>query len=516
MPVPAAQPRTLPSIPGFHLESIIGQGGFATVYGGVQDSIQRPVAVKVDSRPLDDERNRRRYLREVQAAGRISGHPHVVSLVDTGVLSDGRPFIVMERCDGGSLETLVAEGPLPAPDAVRLVLAASSALGAAHAAGILHRDVKPANILLDSYSSPRLTDFGIAAVVREGQDPTVTLECLTPDFAPPEAFELEPPGPAGDVWSMGATLFYLLTGQGPRRGPDGKALSLPEIVRQLSIPVDLSAATIPTSLRPLLAKATHRDPAQRYPNGTELAKALAAAAEELGDGGLTVAGPGVAVRLAQAGLVLSAGRAGGVGSGAVLGSSPSSASGRQLPQAPGSRRGVIAAAAAAGLAAGLVLGAGGAAALLPRSPAGSASTELAQTEAPAAGQVEATAPAMSPAAAATQAPAYPQGTCVAGLVVISDVPTTHKVDCSEPHPWEVFAAGALSPDATGFTQSALSADPAVKQACTRESAIAYGEPNPSIEVIGPTEVQWSNGARWYACLVSSADGGNRTGSYAAG
>ena len=156
-------------IPGVRLLQVIGRGGFATVYGGIQESMDRPVAVKVDSRPLSDERNRRRYLREVQAAGRITGHPHVVSLIDTGVLPDDRPFIVMERCDGGSLVDLVARGPVSPADAVSLVRAASSALGAAHEAGVLHRDVKPANILLDSYGSPRLTDFGIAAVEREAQ-----------------------------------------------------------------------------------------------------------------------------------------------------------------------------------------------------------------------------------------------------------------------------------------------------------------------------------------------------------
>ncbi|WP_407641284.1 serine/threonine-protein kinase [Actinomyces bovis] len=518
-------------MPGFRLENVIGRGGFATVYGGVQDSVQRPVAVKVDSRPLDDERNRRRYLREVQAAGRISGHPHVVSLVDTGVLRDGRPYIVMERCDGGSLEQLAATGPISAPDAVRLVLAAASALGAAHAAGILHRDVKPANILLDAYGSPRLTDFGIAAVVREGQDPTVTLECLTPDFAPPEAFELQPPGPAGDVWSMGATLFYLLTGRGPRRGPDGKTLSLPEIVHQLSVPVDLSAANIPVSLHPLLAKAMHRDPAQRYPDGTALAEALAAASEALGDGGLTVAGPGVALRLAQAGQALPAGSASalpGVSAGA---------------QSRSSRQRLVAAAAAVGLVAGLAVGAGGTAALLQRSAAGSASAEVVQSGTPAADQAGVPAASAAPGAqsggnqsggtaatpqagsaggpagtattAAAQTPAYPQGTCLAGLVVISDVPSTRKVDCSQAHPWEVFAAGPLSESATGFTQIELSEDSAVKQACTRQAAVAYGEPDPHIEVIGPTETQWSNGARWFSCLVSPAAGGQRTGSYTA-
>ena len=148
----------------------------------------------------------------------------------------------------------------------------------------MHRDVKPANILLDSYGSPRLSDFGIAAVQREGQDPTVTLECLTPDFAAPEAFMLASPGPEGDVWSMGAVLFALLTGRGPRRGPDGVQRSLPEIVRSLDDPLDLSDPHVPEVLLPLLSKAMAPDPEHRFRNGTELTGALGRSVSSSGRG----------------------------------------------------------------------------------------------------------------------------------------------------------------------------------------------------------------------------------------
>ncbi|WP_244266038.1 serine/threonine-protein kinase [Actinomyces timonensis] len=292
---PAPQPRAWPEVPGVRIVGIVGHGGFATVYEGIQLSMNRPVAVKVDSRSLDDERNRRRYMREVSATSRISSHPHVISLIDTGVLGDGRPFIVMELCPGGSLADLVERGPLPAPDAVALVEAAASALGAGHAAGILHRDVKPGNILLDAFGAPRLTDFGIASVTREGQDPTVTLECLTPDFAAPEAFAMAAPTPQGDVWSMGAVLFTMLTGHSPRRRTTGRSLSLPEIVEGLKEPVDLSDPRLPSLLRPLLAQALDPEPAKRHADGAALARALVQAREALGDGSLTVAGPRAAL-----------------------------------------------------------------------------------------------------------------------------------------------------------------------------------------------------------------------------
>ena len=291
------------SVPGVRITSVLGRGGFATVYAGV-----------------------------VQAASRISGHPHVVSLVDTGKLPDLRPYLVMELCSGGSLYDLVSRGPTPASDAVALVQAAASALGAAHAAGVTHRDVKPANILLDSYGSPRLSDFGIASVQREGQDPTVTLECLTPDFAAPEAFMLARPGPEGDVWSMGAVLFALLTGRGPRRGPDGVQRSLPEIVRSLDEPLNLNDPNVPDLLLPVLSKAMAPDPKDRFRNGAELTSALERLREQLGTGSLAVGGPVTSLQLVDAGLASPSGHraVGSMGSNSLAGalSQPSADSAR--------------------------------------------------------------------------------------------------------------------------------------------------------------------------------------------
>ena len=116
-PVPDAFAHVAPSVPGVRLGEPLGQGGFATVYAGEQVSLRRPVAVKIDSRPLHDERNRRRFMREMAAASRISGHPNAVSLIDSGVLPDGRPYLVMERCDGGSLAQVLERCELSAAQA---------------------------------------------------------------------------------------------------------------------------------------------------------------------------------------------------------------------------------------------------------------------------------------------------------------------------------------------------------------------------------------------------------------
>lgn len=294
LPVSGASAHVAPPVPGVRLGQVLGQGGFATVYAGEQLSLGRPVAVKIDSRPLHDERNRRRFMREMAAASRISGHPNAVSLIDSGVLPDGRPYLVMERCDGGSLAQVLQHGELSAAQAVSIISAVCSALGAAHDAGVLHRDIKPGNILIDAYGGPRLSDFGLAAIQREGIDSSVTLETMTPDFAPPEAFTLAAPSPRGDVWSMGAVLFALLTGRGPRHTADGAPQSLPEIINHLSVPVDTSDTRIPEVLRPLLDRALHPDPAQRYRDGNELTEALTRAGE-LSNGALNA--PHSALRL---------------------------------------------------------------------------------------------------------------------------------------------------------------------------------------------------------------------------
>ena len=540
------------SIPGVRITSVLGRGGFATVYAGVQDSLERPVAVKVDSRPLDDPRNERRFMREVQAASRISGHPHVVSLVDTGKLPDLRPYLVMELCAGGSLYDLVSRGPTPASDAVALVEAAASALGAAHAAGVMHRDVKPANILLDSYGSPRLSDFGIASVQREGQDPTVTLECLTPDFAAPEAFMLASPGPEGDVWSMGAVLFALLTGRGPRRGPDGVQRSLPEIVRSLDDPLDLNDPNVPEILLPILSKAMAPDPQHRYRNGTELTGALGQIREHLGTGNLAIGGPVTSLQLVEAGLVpLPSGQQAGspdsyAPSGAsqwassdsvfpvrATGSSGSAASAASIvsgglehsekalmnapiPAQPSQsmrlsnreRRQIGLRSAAIGAVIGLVVGlSAGWVAGARLAPAASAAGASSGTTA---------SGAVSQSSSSGQdnasVPPHPVGTCLAGTTSISGQTTARKASCNEPHSWEVYQVGTLAESTSGSSDDDLAADPNVQATCTAQAAQQYGAADPNTSVLGPGEAGWNAGKRGFSCIASDKSG-QRTSPY---
>ena len=504
-PVPDAFAHVAPSVPGVRLGEPLGQGGFATVYAGEQVSLRRPVAVKIDSRPLHDERNRRRFMREMAAASRISGHPNAVSLIDSGVLPDGRPYLVMERYDGGSLAQVLERCELSAAQAVSIITAVSAALGAAHEAGVLHRDIKPGNILIDAYGSPRLSDFGLAAIQREGIESSVTLETMTPDFAPPEAFTLAEPSPSGDVWSMGAVLFTLLTGRGPRRTADGTARSLPEIINHLSVPVDTSDTRIPEALRPLLERALHPNPELRYRDGNELTEALTRvggvprSAIDIPQAAMRSHHPAAAAvpasgsgarRSGKAFLLLALGvTAGVVVSAIVLATSnliPSASSAnRTAPRAsasPVSRTGTPAA-------------------------KGAGSDSTATARATALGSEKA-----SPSPAAVPTPAqgipysddmpWPLGTCLSRTTSVVGGTSVSQVDCSQAD-WIVFAGGTFDPATTASSVTeAMTDDPQVKVTCTY--AERYGldlSTSYSINTLGPSDQEWEAGNRGFACVL---------------
>jgi serine/threonine protein kinase len=210
---PATPPP--PAVPGLTDLAVLARGGHATIYRAVQASVGRDVAVKVENRALADGLDQQRFLREARAAGRMSSHPHVVDLFDAGVTGDGHPYLIMEICDG-SYADRIRSAPLAATEVREVGVKIADALADAHALGVLHRDVKPANILISYFGEPALADFGLA-ILAESRDASETLEVLTPAYAPREAFRPGmPPSPAGDVYSLAATLYALLRGRPPR------------------------------------------------------------------------------------------------------------------------------------------------------------------------------------------------------------------------------------------------------------------------------------------------------------
>jgi hypothetical protein len=264
-----------PDIPGHRIAGIIGKGGFATVYRSWQVSVGREVAVKVDNRVLLSERDQRRFVREVTAAGRLSGHPHVIDVYDAGTLNDGRPYMVMEFCPAGSLADAVRRNGVMPPAQVRDIgIKIADALAAAHAAGVLHRDVKPANILVNQYGMVGLSDFGLASVLASGGEQSVTREALTPAYASPESFRGEEPTSAGDVYSLAATLYDLLAGRPPRFPADGGTPSIAALMSLLDEPVEDIPGT-PPDLMAALRRSLAADQAVRPRSAEELRDALA-------------------------------------------------------------------------------------------------------------------------------------------------------------------------------------------------------------------------------------------------
>jgi serine/threonine protein kinase len=227
-----------PEIPGLAELRPLASGGFSTVWQARQESLNRFVAVKVDERKLTSESERRRFLREAGAAGRMSGHPGIVTVHDAGILDDDRPYLVMELCPGGSLSRWLRPENRKTQEEVRDVgVRIADALAAAHARGVLHRDVKPANILIDSFNHAGLADFGLAIVPEAGSKLSESLEALTPAYAPREVIYGEAPTEASDVYSLAATLYALLSGK-PPRWRDDQPPSLADVIELQDKPIE--------------------------------------------------------------------------------------------------------------------------------------------------------------------------------------------------------------------------------------------------------------------------------------
>src|ERR1700741_3678431 len=172
---------------------------------------ERRVGVKVLTTDLEPD-NVERFVREQRAMGKLCGHPNIVSIFDVGATMSGRPFIVMQYHPQDSLRARIeAAGPLTWVETLHIGVKLAGALETAHRLGTLHRDVKPANILLTEYGAPQLADFGIARIVG-GFETAAGVVTASPAYTAPEVLLGRSPTPASDVYSLGATLFCALTG----------------------------------------------------------------------------------------------------------------------------------------------------------------------------------------------------------------------------------------------------------------------------------------------------------------
>jgi serine/threonine protein kinase len=260
-------------IPGLTDHVVVGRGGFGVVYAATEQETGRRVAVKVlDS--VTDHRQQARFEAECQAMSALAHLPFIVQIERWGRTTDDRPYLVMEYLPGGSLaDRLRVGGPLVAQRVRILGDEIAAALAGAHRVGIVHRDVKPENVLLDADGHAKLTDFGIAVVT--GMTAGTTTGTLVASFAhvAPELLDGARPSPLVDVYSLGSTLVTLLTGRPPFEvDGDSPSQMLARVLRG-SLP-DLRAHGVPEDLDGVLRRAMARDPQQRTYSAEQLAAEL--------------------------------------------------------------------------------------------------------------------------------------------------------------------------------------------------------------------------------------------------
>ncbi|WP_431971816.1 protein kinase domain-containing protein [Nocardia sp. bgisy134] len=260
------------AVAGFEDAVEIGRGGFGVVYRCWQPGFDRMVAVKVLTAELDAD-NQARFVREQRAMGRLTGHPNIVTVLEAGVTESGSPFLVMPYHPRDSLGAWIRKnGPLAVQDVLRIGVKVAGALASAHRLNIVHRDVKPGNILLTEYGEPALTDFGIAHIVGGFQTSAGTLTG-SPAFTAPEVLEGETPTSAADVYGLGATLFCALTGHAAFERRSGENV-VTQFLRITTQPVpDLRASGIPDDVSALVSTAMSRDRRER-PSATKLGEAI--------------------------------------------------------------------------------------------------------------------------------------------------------------------------------------------------------------------------------------------------
>ena len=463
-----------PHIPGLVDWRPLARGGFAVVWEARQETLDRLVAVKVDQRRLDVESERLRFLREAGAAGRMSGHPGIVTVHDAGILADDRPYLVMELCPGGSLTRYLSSEARPTEQRVREIgVRIADALAATHARGVLHRDVKPANILVDAYDQVGLADFGLAAAPGPGDEAQETFRAVTPAYTAPEVLRRQPPSASGDVYSLAATLYALLAGT-PPRWPGGRTPTLTEVLQRQQQPLT-PLPDVDPGLMAVLERALSLEPAER-PTAAQLRDRLAALS-------LTAAEP--------TGPTSSA-----VAAQADTGSTAAAAAAGDRARR---RRPVL-----VGLAVLVLLGLVGATLLLvdrgsgtvaapapaPTAAASSAGSDPSGTTTPPTSDDSAPSdPASSGSAPATptaRPAAVPAGftdctdtlgeggycparqECWAGVISVFDLPSLGtRQDCDETHVYQTFAAGTLDDDVR--RQSQLEADARVRALCSADT-----------------------------------------------
>jgi tetratricopeptide (TPR) repeat protein/predicted Ser/Thr protein kinase len=269
----AAPGRRVVMVPGYEVLGTLGEGGMGVVYKARQTALDRVVALKMilhaEHAGAD---TRERFRREAEAVARLQ-HPNIVQVFEVGE-HDGLPYFSLEFCSGGSLDDQLDGTPWEAKKAAQMVETLARAMYAAHQAKVIHRDLKPGNVLLSAEGQPKITDFGLAKKLDE-QGKTQTGAIMgTPSYmAPEQAKGLKDIGPAADTYALGAILYELLTGRPPFKGR--KALdTVVQVVSEEPVPPRRLQSKCPVDIETITLKCLQKEPGRRYASAAELADDL--------------------------------------------------------------------------------------------------------------------------------------------------------------------------------------------------------------------------------------------------
>jgi serine/threonine-protein kinase len=265
----------------YRVDRYLGMGSMGVVVAAIHLGLGQRVAMKFMLQSnADPKQQYERFLREARAAGRLKS-PHVTKVLDVGTLETGTPYLVMEHLEGRDLGSLLAHsGPLPMADAVEYVLQTCEAVGEAHAAGIIHRDIKPTNLFLtvNPNGSPcvKVLDFGISKINDAELKLTKGTEALgSPLYMSPEQMDASRNvDPRSDVWSLGVTLYELLSGITPFHA-DGVVQVCTRVFQGEPTPLSAFRPDLPAALGAVILRCFEKDRERRWPNVAELAAALA-------------------------------------------------------------------------------------------------------------------------------------------------------------------------------------------------------------------------------------------------
>ena len=281
----------------YRVEEKLATGGMGSVYVGTDEKLERQVAIKVLAESLAGDQNFvERFRREARAVAAIA-HPKIANVFDYGE-DDGCPFIVMELVEGRDLARVIKEdGPLGAERTAHIVSQICSALGHAHSAGIIHRDVKPANVIVGAADDVKVTDFGIARAVGDSKL-TLTGSVLgTAHYISPEQASGLDLSPHSDLYSLGVVMFEMLTGAPPYEGGSLMSIAMRHVNERIPAPSTLHPE-VPPTMDAIVLRATEKDPHARFRDANEMSAALGEAFDGELVGGVPPTTPMAATPLA--------------------------------------------------------------------------------------------------------------------------------------------------------------------------------------------------------------------------